>query len=117
MIVAPLFFSIIGAHISFNQIQDVDWLFFGIILTIAVASKIGGCGIPAPIMFRDRTKGLRIGYGMIARGEVTFITTGIGLAVGVINDQIYSTMIVVVLATIFIAPIMLRLSYRKNNHQ
>jgi len=115
VIVDPLFFSIIGAHVSFNQIQDVDWLFFGIILTIAVVSKIGGCGIPAAIMLKSRTQGLRIGYGMVARGEVAFIIAGIGLAVGVINDQIYSTMIVVVLATIFIAPTMLRVSYRKNN--
>lgn len=116
VIVEPLFFSIIGSHVSFNQIQDIDVLFFGIILIIAVVSKIGGCGIPAAIMLKNRTKGLRIGYGMVARGEVAFIIAGIGLAVGVINDQIYSTMIVVVLATIFIAPTMLRLSYRKNYH-
>ena len=116
VIVEPLFFSIIGAHVSLNQIQDMDWIFFAIILTIAVVSKIGGCGIPAAIILRNRTKGLRIGYGMVARGEVAFIIAGIGLAVGVINDQIYSTMIMVVLATIFIAPTMLRLSYRKNEH-
>ena len=116
VIVEPLFFSIIGAHVSFNQIQDIDLLFFVVILAIAVMSKIGGCGIPAAIMLRNRTKGLRIGYGMVARGEIAFITAGIGLAIGAINEHIYSTMIVVVLATIFIAPTMLRLSYRKNNH-
>lgn len=116
VIVEPLFFSIIGAHVSFNQIQDIDVLFFVAILAIAIVSKIGGCGIPAAIILRNRTKGLRIGYGMVGRGEVAFITAGIGLAVGVLNDQIYSTMIVVVLATIFIAPTLLRFSYRKNNH-
>lgn len=117
VIVEPLFFSIIGAHVSFNQIQDIDLLFFGIILTVAIISKIGGCGIPAAIMLKSRVKGLRIGYGMVARGEVAFIIAGIGLAVGVISDQIYSTMIIVVLGTIFIAPTMLRMSYRKNNQE
>jgi Kef-type K+ transport system membrane component KefB len=115
VIVEPLFFSIIGAHVSLNQIQNVDVLFFIVILVIAVFSKIGGCGIPAAIMLRSRIKGLRIGYGMVARGEIAFIAAGIGLALGVIDEQIYSTMIVIVLATIFVAPTMLRFSYRKNN--
>ena len=61
-------------------------------------------------MLKDRTKGLRVGYGMIGRGEVAFITIGVGLSAGIFDDVIYST---IVLATIFISPILLRNSYGK----
>jgi len=49
---------------------------------------------------------------MVARGEVAFIVAGIGLAFQVLSDEIYSTMIFVILATIFIAPILLRNSFK-----
>jgi Kef-type K+ transport system membrane component KefB len=69
-------------------------------------------------MLKNRISGMRVGYGMIARGEVAFITIGIGLAYGVLTEQIYSTMVVVIIATIIIAPTLLRRSYTnsiKNN--
>jgi Kef-type K+ transport system membrane component KefB len=64
-------------------------------------------------MLKNRTKGLRVGYGMIGRGEVAFITIGIGLSAGILDDVIYSTIVLVVLITIFISPILLRNSYGK----
>ena len=113
VIVEPLFFAIIGAHVNISQINEIDFVFFAFILAVAVFSKIIGCGIPSIIMLKNRTKGLRIGYGMIGRGEIAFITAGIGLASGVVNDTIYSTIVLVVLATIFISPTLLRNSYRR----
>jgi len=113
VIVEPLFFGLIGAHVNLIQINEMNFIFFIVILIVAVFSKIIGCGIPSILMLKDRTKGLRIGYGMIGRGEVALITIGIGLSSGIINDTIYSTIVLVVLATIFISPTLLRNSYKK----
>lgn len=85
------------------------------ILIIAVLSKILGSGIPAIILLKNKNKGLRIGYGMIVRGEIAFITAGIGLTYGIISDSIFSTLIFVILGTIFIGPILLRHSFKNNN--
>ena len=112
VIVAPLFFAIIGAHVDISQISSINWILFTIILGVAVFSKVLGCGIPAMIMLKNKKSGLRIGYGMIARGEVAFIVAGIGLAFEVLSDEIYSTLVFVILATIFIAPILLRNSFK-----
>jgi Kef-type K+ transport system membrane component KefB len=112
VIVAPLFFAIIGAHVDITQISSINWVFFVVILSVAVFSKVLGCGIPAVLMLKSKQKGLRIGYGMIARGEVAFIVVGIGLAFEVLSDEIYSTIIFVILATIFIGPILLRNSFK-----
>ena len=114
VLVAPLFFALIGAHVNINQIHELDFVFFIAILTVAVFSKICGCGFPSIIMLKNRTKGIRIGYGMVGRGEIAFIIAGIGLASGIFNIQIYSTVVIVVLATTFIAPTLLRYSYRKD---
>ncbi len=117
VIVGPLFFGLIGAQVNLGQILEGDFIFFLALLAIAIFSKVVGCGLPAAIMLRNRISGMRVGYGMIARGEVAFITAGIGLAYGVLTEQVYSTLVAVIIATIFISPTLLRSSYKekKNN--
>ena len=112
VVLAPLFFAIIGAHVDLRQISEVNVIFFLTILVVAILSKGLGCGIPAAIMLRSRSKGFRIGYGMIARGEIAFITAGIGLASGILPDSIYTTLVLVILATIVITPILLKNSFK-----
>ena len=115
IVVAPIFFAIIGAHVDLRQISEINIIFVISILGIAIVSKILGCGIPAAILLRNRTKGFRIGYGMIARGEVAFITAGIGVVSGILPDFIYTSLILVILATIVITPILLKNSYKLNS--
>ena len=112
VIVAPLFFAVIGAHVDITQISSINWILFAILLGVAVLSKILGCGIPASILLKSKRNGFLIGYGMVSRGEVAFIIAGIGLAFGAFSDEVYSTIIFVILATIFIAPILLRNAYK-----
>ena len=111
IIVAPLFFAIIGAHVDLRQISEVNIIFVLGLLGVAVSSKMIGCGIPAMMLLKNKTKGLRIGYGMIARGEVAFITVGIGIACGILTDTVYTSLVLVILTTIIIAPILLKNSY------
>ena len=112
IVVAPLFFAIIGAHVDLRQISEVNIIFVAAILGIAIVSKMLGCGIPAVILLKNRTKGLRIGYGMLARGEVAFITAVIGVVSGILSDVVYTSLILVILVTIVIAPILLKNSYK-----
>jgi Kef-type K+ transport system membrane component KefB len=49
---------------------------------------------------------------MVARGEIAFITAGIGLVSGILPDSIYTTLVLVILGTIVIAPILLKNSFR-----
>jgi len=114
IIFAPFFFAIMGAHVDISNILNIDIVLFFIILIIAILSKILGSGIPAIILLKNKNKGLRIGYGMIVRGEIAFITIGIGLAYGIISESIFSTLVFVILGTIFIGPILLRYSFKKN---
>ncbi|MGV7225466.1 MAG: cation:proton antiporter [Nitrosopumilus sp.] len=112
IIFAPFFFAIIGAHVDISNIWNIDIVLFLIILAVAIGSKIIGSGIPAIILLKNRNKGLRIGYGMIVRGEIAFITAGIGLSYGILSENIFSTLIFVILGSILIGPILLRYSFK-----
>ncbi len=114
-VAAPLFFTIIGAHIDLNQLWNVNGLLFLALLACAVTTKIIGAGVPSSFLLKSKSKGFKVGFGMIGRSEVAFITAGVGLSSGIIDNEIYSTLAFIILITIFITPILLRQSYFKEN--
>lgn len=113
LIFAPLFFAIIGAQVDFREINFEILMLSGVIIGIAVVSKLFGCGLPAWMFLKDRTKGMRVGIGMISRGEVGLIVAGVGLSSGILTSNVYSTIVLMVAATTIITPIWLKMEYRK----
>ena len=113
LIFAPLFFSIIGAQVDFRGINLEVLMLSAIIIAIAVSTKYFGCGLPAWFFLKDRAKGMRVGIGMISRGEVGLIVAGVGLGAGVLSSSVYSTIVIMVAATTIITPIWLKMDYRK----
>ena len=113
LIFAPLFFAIIGAQVDLRGINPEILLLSGIIIVIAVVTKLFGCGLPAWALLRNKQQGMRVGIGMISRGEVGLIVAGIGLSSGILLPDVYSTIVIMVVATTFITPIWLKISYRK----
>lgn len=116
LIFAPLFFAIIGAQVDFRQ---VDWyiiMLSSIIIVVAIGTKLLGCGLPAWMFLKDRRRGMRVGIGMISRGEVGLIVAGVGVASGILTSSVYSTIVIMVAATTIITPIWLKLEYRKEMH-
>jgi len=114
LIFAPLFFSIIGAQVDFRGINLEILMLSAIIIAIAVVTKYFGCGLPAWYFLKDKTKGMRVGIGMISRGEVGLIVAGVGLSAGVLSSSVYSTIVIMVAATTIITPIWLKMDYRKD---
>lgn len=114
LIFAPLFFAIIGAQVDFRGIDMEILMLSAIIIVIAVFTKLFGCGLPAWIFLKSRTKGMRVGIGMISRGEVGLIVAGVGLSAGVLTSSVYSTIVLMVAATTIITPIWLKMDYRRD---
>ncbi|HEY5620362.1 MAG TPA: cation:proton antiporter, partial [Candidatus Bathyarchaeia archaeon] len=69
-IFGTLFFAVIGARIDPRAFLNISYFLVVVVLLVAVASKIIGCGIPAAFFLKDPDKGLRVGVGMASRGEV-----------------------------------------------
>lgn len=112
LIFAPVFFSVVGASLDVHLMTPYGLVLMALLFAIAVASKITGCGIPAGIFTRSRMIGKAVGFGMISRGEVGLVISGIGLTTGVIDQNVYAALVGVVFLTTFISPILLKSAYK-----
>jgi Kef-type K+ transport system membrane component KefB len=114
IIFAPLFFAIIGAQVDLRGININVLYLAGVIVAVAITTKLAGCGLPAMIFLKNKNKAMKVGIGMISRGEVGLIVAGVGVSSGVLNNDIYTTVIIMVASTTIITPIWLKMAYRKN---
>ena len=73
LIFAKLFFAIIGAQVDLRGINLNVLIIAGIIVTIAISSKLAGCGLPSILILKDRKKSITVGIEMISIGEVGLI--------------------------------------------
>ncbi|MDX1596707.1 MAG: cation:proton antiporter [Nitrosopumilaceae archaeon] len=113
LIFAPLFFAIIGAQVDLRQVNLEILAISGVIIIIAIVTKLFGCGLPAMLFLKNKAQGLRVGIGMISRGEVGLIVAGVGVSAGVLASDVYSTIVIMVAVTTIITPIWLKIEYRK----
>jgi len=113
IIFAPLFFAIIGAKVDLTGVNLNVLYLSSIIIIVAIVTKLIGCGLPAMIFLKDRTKSLKVGIGMISRGEIGLIVAGIGVTSGALSSNIYTTVIIMVAITTIITPIWLKKAYSK----
>jgi Kef-type K+ transport system membrane component KefB len=113
IIFAPLFFGIIGAQVDLRGVNINVLVLSGIIVAVAIITKLVGCGIPSLMFLKDKTKSMRVGIGMISRGEVGLIVAGVGVTSGVLSADIYTAVIIMVAATTVVSPIWLRKSYKE----
>ncbi|MBA2267376.1 MAG: cation:proton antiporter [Nitrosopumilus sp.] len=112
-IFAPLFLAIIGAQVDLRGVNIDVLIIAGIIIAIAISTKLVGCGLPSMLFLKDKTKSMRVGIGMISRGEVGLIVAGVGVTSGVLSTDIYTSIIIMVAVTTIITPIWLKTSYKK----
>jgi Kef-type K+ transport system membrane component KefB len=103
-LLVPLFFVWMGIQVKLETMGNKDVIIAGLALTlVAVVGKVAaGWGCP-PTMNR-----LAVGFGMMPRGEVGLIFAGIGKAVGVVNEGLFSAVVLLVMVTTILAPILLR---------
>ena len=116
IIFAPLFFAIIGAQVDLRGVNIEVLYLSGIIIAIAVVTKLVGCGLPALIFLKNKGRAMKVGIGMVSRGEVGLIVAGVGVSSGALSADIYTTLIIMVALTTIITPIWLKIAYRKEEN-
>jgi Kef-type K+ transport system membrane component KefB len=113
IIFAPLFFAIIGAQVNLTGFNFEVLFLSVIVIAVAIFSKLVGCGLPAFMFLRNKSKAMKVGIGMISRGEVGLIVAGIGVTTGALSSNIYTTVIIMVAVTTLITPVWLKKAYSK----
>ena len=101
----PVFFCAMGMMVDMSALCSKPVLIFGGIYTaLAVLAKVLGCMIPSICCGFNFLGGLRIGAGMVPRGEVALIIAGIGLSAGYLTQEIFGIGILMTLVTTVVAP-------------
>jgi Kef-type K+ transport system membrane component KefB len=99
----PVFFCVMGMMVDFSVMLPV--LGFGLVYAVvAMAAKVIGCGLPAMLLGFNLRGALRVGAGMLPRGEVTLIVAGIGLSVGVVSTELFGVAVLTLLVASVAAP-------------
>lgn len=114
MIFGPIFFASIGLKTSIDNIDGKILLFSLGFVLVAMITKIIGCGLAAKIC-RFRTKDcLKIGVGMMTRGEVALIVAQKGLSVGMLSPVYFTSVILLIIVSSISTPIILKVLYAKD---
>ena len=101
----PVFFCSMGMMVDVRALCSEPVLVFGGIYTaVAVAAKVVGCMVPSMCCGFNILGGLRIGAGMVPRGEVALIIAGLGLSSGFLTQEIFGVGILMTLVTTIVAP-------------
>lgn len=110
-LLSPIFFASIGLKVVLPEMSGTIILFSILLIIWAVVSKILGCGLGAKLCRYSGQDSLRIGVGMISRGEVALIVANNGIAVGLMKDEFFGPVVLMVIATTILTPILLKLVY------
>lgn len=111
--ITPIFFATMGMIVNLALFKSA--IIFAVLLTIvAMLTKLIGCGLPTYIMKFNLDRMIKVGVGMVPRGEVALIIAAIGLQKGVIDQSLFGISVFITLFTTLIPPIVLVLLYRKD---
>ena len=114
MIFGPIFFVSIGLKTDIGD-MNVSILFFAVcFVLVGLITKIVGCGIMAKICRFSNADSLKIGVGMMTRGEVALIVAQKGLNVGLLNSVYFTAVILLIVFSSILTPIILKILYSKD---
>ena len=114
-IFVPIFFVNVGLTSNIRLISSSGlWLLAGM-LVVVIISKLIGAGIGGRIGGMTNRESLQLGFGMIPRGEVVLIIATVGILDGVIDADLYATVVVLVILTILLIPPILRYLFSQSH--
>ena len=115
MLFGPIFFASIGLKTNISGISRSMLVFSVIFVLTALLTKIVGCGLMAKLCRFQNKDCLRIGVGMMTRGEVALIVSQKGLAVNMIDSTYFTTVILLIITSSLITPIIMKMLYKEES--
>lgn len=110
-LLVPFFLAGIGLHLSFSVFRSKSTVALAlIVLSAAIVTKLIGCGAGALSLGWQNV--LKVGLGMVPRGEVGMVVAQIGLGMSVISTEVYSVVVFMAVATTLVTPLLLKLAFR-----
>lgn len=117
MFFAPVFFVSIGLKTDFSNVDSSMIVFSVGFVLVAMLSKVIGCGLASKCFKYSWTDCLKIGAGMMTRGEVALIITNKGLGLGIIDSSYFTAVILLIIVSSIVTPIVLKLLFGKSHDE
>lgn len=114
MIFAPIFFAGIGLKTNFDSVTPKLLLFCITFVFVALFSKIVGCGLMSRALRFSWNDSLKIGVGMMTRGEVALIVAQKCLSAGMITAEYFTAVILLIICSSIATPIILKILFEKD---
>lgn len=115
MFFGPVFFASIGLKTNIDGINGEILLYSLAFVAVALLCKIIGCGLTAKACRFSTNDSLKIGVGMMTRGEVALIVSQKGLSVGLLSPVYFTSVILLIIVSSITTPIILKLLYAKED--
>ena len=116
MLFGPVFFASIGLKTNITGITGEILLFSAAFVGVALITKIVGCSLMAKACKFNWNDSLKVGVGMMTRGEVALIVAQKGLAVGLMTDVYFTAVIFLIIVSSIATPIILKLLYSRDKN-
>ena len=117
ILLSPVFFASIGIQVELPDMSAMIIIFAAALVVVAVLTKVIGCGLGAKLCHYSTQDCLRIGAGMISRGEVALIVASKGNAVGLMPSSLLGPVVIVVVITTIISPIFLKMTFASKGNE
>ncbi|MGN0279269.1 MAG: cation:proton antiporter [Lachnospiraceae bacterium] len=114
MIFGPIFFASIGLKTSFDAMNGKLFAFCICFVIVALLAKVIGCGLVSKLCKFNVSDSLKIGVGMMTRGEVALIVAQKGLAAGLLTSDYFTAVILLILVSSIATPIVLKFLYSRD---
>ena len=109
----PVFFVSIGLKTNTHLLTGSGILLAAVLVVVAVISKVIGSGLGARLGGFTNREALRVGLGMVSRGEVGLIVATVGVDTGIIEPDLFAIVTIIVLITTLVTPLFLRQAFAK----
>lgn len=113
MIFGPVFFASIGLKTNLSSMTGSLLLFSACFVLVGLVAKIIGCGLMSRLCGFKGMECVKIGVGMMTRGEVALIVAQKGLSVGLLTPEYFASVILLIIVSSISTPIILKLLYSK----
>ena len=111
MLFGPVFFASVGLQTNLKTV-DMSILTFSLaFVLVGLLGKVIGCGLSAKLLKYNNFDSLKIGVGMMTRGEVALIVAQRGLKAGIMDSKYFTSVILLIVISSILTPVILKAIY------
>ena len=111
MIFGPVFFASVGLQTNLKTVDMTILAFSAAFVIVGLLGKVVGCGLAAKLLKYNTSDALKIGVGMMTRGEVALIVAQRGLKAEIIDSRYFTAVILLIILSSILTPIILKAIY------